>query len=69
MSTLVLSVPQSSSTLGEIASWSFPSGQTFLHADIVAALSTAGLDVTLARRLCPRNEFIRAVRRLAAGRQ
>jgi hypothetical protein len=66
MSTTLIAAPNA--FLGQIASWTFAPGKTFLHADIVAALSSAGLDATLARTLCPRFEFIRAVRNLAGDR-
>lgn len=53
MSTLMLSLPSvppsaAVTMLGEVACWIFQPGQTFLHTDIVAALKTANLDVSLA---------------------
>jgi hypothetical protein len=69
MSTLTLtpSVPPASTVtmLGQIASWTLPAGVVYQHHDIVTALAHAGMDVSLARLLCPRHEFIRAVRKIA----
>jgi hypothetical protein len=53
--------------LGEVISWTCPA-TTVRHADLVAALSEAGLDTGVARELLPRHAFARACKKLAKDR-
>src|SRR3954452_9399954 len=53
--------------LGEIISWTCP-GVAVRHADVVTALTDAGLDVSVARQLLPRHAFARACQKLRKGR-
>jgi hypothetical protein len=50
--------------LGEIIAWQFPLTWSATHADLVAALTAAGLDPKWARDLAGRFAFIRACRAL-----
>jgi hypothetical protein len=52
--------------LGEIVSWTAPS--KVQRADLLAALTTAGLSEDMAPEMLPRNAFKRAVRGLEEGR-
>src|SRR4051794_24713718 len=60
--------PAAATYLGELASWELPKDVAFTQTDLAAALTPAGLDPAAARALCPRNAFIRAVRKLAADK-
>lgn len=51
--------------LGRIVCWTLPEGNTRTHAEVIAALTTAGLDPKAARTLCKRHAFVRAMRKLA----
>lgn len=53
---------------GEIITWNVKAKTTHTHTDVVAALSAAGLDVSVAREFLPRNAFARACRKLADER-
>ena len=51
--------------LGEVIAWS---SQATSHARLVRGLEVAGLDLTLARELLPRDAFSRALRKMADNR-
>jgi hypothetical protein len=53
--------------LGEVISWSC-SGVAVTHAALVAALTDAGLDESVARELAPRHAFTRACKKLSDAR-
>src|SRR3954466_14777839 len=53
--------------LGEIISWTCP-GVAVRHADVVAALTDAGLNESVARQILPRHAFARACKKLAEHR-
>ncbi len=54
--------------LGEVIAWKLPRNVLTTKADLVNALSLAGLDTKLARDLCLRHAFVRACRKLEAAR-
>ena len=59
--------PASTPLLGEVIAWAC-AGVAVRHADLVAALSAAGLDEGVARELAPRHAFTRACRKLSDRR-
>ena len=60
-------VTPGSKLLGEVLAWSCP-GAAVRHAELIAALSEAGLDPAVARELAPRHAFARACQRLSDRR-
>ncbi|MBA4064850.1 MAG: hypothetical protein C0501_14280 [Isosphaera sp.] len=53
--------------LGEVITWTC-GGATVRHADLIAALTDAGLDESVARELAPRHAFTRACKKLSDAR-
>ncbi len=53
--------------VGEVITWTC-GGATVRHADLIAALTDAGLDESVARELAPRHAFTRACKKLSDRR-
>ena len=64
---LPVRTPAGTRLLGEVLAWACP-GLSVAHSALVAALTDAGLDASVARELAPRHAFSRACKKLSEQR-